>query len=319
MKMRVFLPCLAVVLIIAAPITYRLLNKTPAIPILMFHKVDEFPKDPESITTQQLETFFTYLWELGFSPVNISDILNDRVDSVVPAGRKPVAITSDDSHPSMVFSRQSMPSTAELENNRSFVEILSDSLKPFDLEPRASLFLSRVWDGRISMEPGEYFGGFLPLADILALIDNTPGVDVGNHTVAHPRMANLNAADTRAILEEQRKDFEALGVLEKIVPIVAYPYGQRPSLEGMEEMRSMGFWGAVVTSEARRWYRSVPVCGYDGALLSDRFTLPRASIGAYAYPPRVSETNPTYIKTDPVAVFQSDVLNVIPLIYSVPE
>lgn len=135
-------------------------------------------------------------------------------------------------------------------------------------------------------------------------------------------MNNINAAETRAILEEQRKDFEALGVLKKIVPIVAYPYGPRPSPEGMKEMQSMGFLGAVVTVPGlygRRWYKSVPVCSYNGTLLSDRFTLPRVSIGAYAYPQRATKTDAEYVKTDPVAVFQSDALGGIPNVYSVSK
>lgn len=323
MNMGVLSLILAVGLIAAAAVIYRFTRTTvPAIPIIMFHKVDDSPKDPESIGTRQLEALFTHMWNLGFCPVNMSDILRNRVDDVVPKGRKPVGITSDDSHPSMLFSRHSMPSTATLQNERSFVEVLSDSLKPFGLTPRASLFLGRVGDDRVSTEPDEYFGGCLPLPEALAILDGTPGVEAGYHTVVHKSMTNMNAAETRATLEEQRKDFETLGVLEKVVPVVAYPYGHRPSPEGLEELRDMGFLGAVVTNPGlygRWWRKSVPLCKYNGTLLSDRFTLPRISVGAYAYPRRATDADAAYVAVDPIAVFQNDVLGNIPNMYSVPE
>ena len=294
----------------------------PAIPILMFHKVDDHPQDPESISPQQLEALFTSIWSMGFYPVNMSDILKSRVDSVVPGGFKPVGITVDDAHPSVLFSRFSTPASGqasgELRNSRSFVEVLRDSLKPFGRDPRATVFISRVWDDRISTTPGDYFGGHLSLAGALAMLDATPGLEVGYHTVAHKIMTKMGAEETRAALEAQREDFAKQGVLEKVVPVLAYPYGAPPLPEGLEALRSMGFWGAVLAFPGIHELKhdTLPSCEYNATLLTDPFLLPRVNIGAYAYPYRPADKNAPFVSIDPGADFQKDVLDALPRIYS---
>lgn len=322
MNRRFFLRILAVGLLIAALPTPCLAgNASPAIPILMFHKVDDRPEDPESISPRQLEALFTRMWNLGFYPVNMSDILKNRVDSVVPGGLKPVGITVDDAHPSVLFSRLSTPASGELRNSRSFVEVLRDSLEPFGRAPRATIFIGRVGDDRISTIPGEYFGGYLPLPDALALLDETPGVEAGYHTIAHKSMTAMGAAETRATLEAQREEFATEGVLERVVPILAYPYGHPPLPEGLEELRAMGFWGAALAFPGVREGRhdTSPVCEYDGTLLTDPFLVPRVNIGAYAYPYRPADRNEPFVSLDPWADFQKDVLNAMPSMYVAPK
>lgn len=292
----------------------------PAIPILMFHKVDDQPEDPESISPVQLEALFTRMWSMGFCPVNISDILENRVDGIVPAGLKPVGITMDDAHPSVLFSRSSTPKSGGLKNSRPLVEILHDSLKPFGHAARATIFIGRVWNDRISTVPGEYFGGYLPLAEALALLDETPGIEVGYHTVTHKSMGAMGAAETRSALEAQREDFARQGVLENVVPILAYPYGHRPLPEGLEESRSQGFLGAVLAFPGigEGMYDTLPACEYDGTLLTNPFLIPRVSIGAKAYPYRPADRNTPFVSLDPYDDFKKDVLDALPLLYTVP-
>lgn len=322
MKLPTFLRILAVgLLAVVLPAPGFAGDAAPAIPVLMFHKMDDSPADPESISPRQLEALFTAMWNMGFRPVNVSDILRNRVDGVVAGGFKPVGITVDDAHPSVLFSRSSTPASGELRNSRSFVEVLRDSLAPFGHAPRATIFAGRVWDDRISKVPGEYFGGHLPLADALALLDEMPGVETGYHTIAHESMSGMDAAETRAALEAQRDDFALEGVLEKVVPVLAYPYGHPPLPEGREELRSMGFLGAVLAfpgiGEGRS--DSLPVCEYDGMLATDPFMIPRVSIGAYAYPYRPAEKNASFVPIDPETDFRKDVLDALPRIYVVPE
>ncbi len=144
----------------------------PAIPIIMFHKVTERPKYPEEIRSDQLRQLFTHIFTLGYRPVNMSDILNGKVDRVVAKGYKPLGITADDSHPSILFSRH----TANLDyvqNDESFVDILAECAQSFHCDARATLFLSRQVDDRLFKTPTDYFGGVRPLKDIIETLGKT--------------------------------------------------------------------------------------------------------------------------------------------------
>ena len=256
-----------------------------------------------------------------YPPIEDGKLYRGFIDDVHPVFNlvvKPVGITIDDSHPSVLFSKAT---SHTLRNSRSFVDVLRDSVKPFGYEPRATIFISRVWDDRISKEPGDYFGGYLPLADALALLDETPGLEVGYHTVAHKNMKEMGAAEVRAAIKAQQEDFATQGVLDKVVPILAYPYGLPPLPEGIKELRSMGFSGAVLAfpgvNEGR--YDNLPVVYYDGKLLTDYFLMPRVNIGAYAYPYRPTNKNAPFVPIDPWADFQKDVLDAMQRIYIVPK
>lgn len=63
----------------------------PTIPILMFHRVDDHPRYPEDISTQQLNAVLDNAWKSGYHSVNMSDIILDRVDNIVPKGSRAFA------------------------------------------------------------------------------------------------------------------------------------------------------------------------------------------------------------------------------------
>ena len=291
-------------------------GEVSAIPILMFHKVDDNPRDPESISSEQLAALLAELWRIGFHPVNMSDILDNQVDRVVPKGLKPVGITADDAHRSVVFSRLSR-TDGELPNARSLLEILQDSLKPFGREPRATIFVSRVEDDRITNQQGGYFGNYMPLSVVLQTLEAMPGLEIGYHTVSHTRMLNMDASQVRELIEEQIADFKTLGIVDQVVPVLAYPYGVRPASEGIAELRRMGFKGAVLAfpgvREAR--YDTLPTCNYNGTLLTDPFLIPRVSIGSHIYAPNNSAQKGSYVAIDPLDDFRKDVLEALPNIY----
>lgn len=290
-------------------------NSTPALPILMFHKVDDSPRYPEDISTDQLLTLFDYLWKQGFYPVNMSDILTSQVDALVPRGKKPVGITADDAHRSVVFSQNTAPH-AEQRNARSLVDILCASAKNAGLEARATLFLSCVGDDRISREPEGYFGNTRPLGDILAMLADTPGIETGFHTVPHVRMTNMDGPQVRSLMEQQIADFSRRGVGAKALRILAYPYGIRPSDAGIAALKDMGFLGAVLAfpGNDEAAYTTVPACLYDGSLKTDPFLVPRVCVGARTYS-RKGAVHP-YQPIDPLEDFRKDVENALPLLYT---
>ena len=300
----------------AAPQQERMVQHLPALPILMFHKVDDKPRYPEDIATTQLVALLDLMWKEGFCPVNMSDILENRVDDIVPKGLKPIGITADDAHYSVVFS-QTTAKHGEPRNARSLVEVLAQSLAPFGHAPRATFFLSGVGDDRYSSKAGGYFGNSLPLSDVLDALAVMPGVETGYHTLHHTKMGGLSGAQVRALAQEQMRDFEKLGVLHRVQRILAYPYGVRASEEGRNELRDLGFKGAVLAypgvREAR--YDDLPSCVYDGQLMTDAFLIPRVCIGAYTYAHKVAATGGAHVPIDPLDDFRKDVLKALPQIY----
>lgn len=278
----------------------------PAIPILMFHRIDEKPHSPEGISSEQLTRVLEYAWEQGYYPVNMSDIFLGRVDEIVPRGRMPLGITVDDAHRSVIFSRKTTIH-ADQRNERSFIEIFGDSTTRHNLPPRATLFLSAVV-ARHTGPDGGYFGGQMSLAGVLDALSVMPGVEAAYHTRRHPRMRAMGFKQTRAVMEDQMEQFRALGVLDRIARILAYPYGARPDDQGVQALRELGFLGGVLAFPGVREgrYDEVPLCYYDGRLLNDPFLVPRVGIGALTYAFGAITAGERFREIDPVEDFRKD-------------
>jgi hypothetical protein len=246
-----------------------------AIPVLMFHKLCDRPRSPEEISPEQLDRLFDFIWEQGFAPLNMGDILLGRVDDVLPVGHKALGITVDDAHPSVVYSREEH---RQAMTSHSFVEVFANSAGRAGLAPRATFFLS-----------GEsYFGGKRGLAWVLDQFTPLPGLECGYHTRRHHKMTGWGYQQTHQALKEQMEDFMAKGVFERIPRILAYPYGLPPDDEGLRALEDLDFLGAALAfpgvNEAK--YAGLPVIRYGHAgLLSPRFRIPRVNIGSYIYAP----------------------------------
>lgn len=285
-----------------------------ALPVLMFHKVDDAPRYPEDVSSGQVAALFDALWKQGFCPVNVSDLITGRVDAVVPAGLKPVCLTADDAHPSVLFARNGADDARC--NARSLVEVLVASLEPYGHAARGTLFLGRVSDDRTSPWPGAYFATPRPLAEVLDELEAiAPGMETGYHTVDHTRMNGMGGSEVRALMEAQMTDFTRLGVERRVRRLLAYPYGIRPTDQGIAALKALGFEGAVLAfpgvGEGR--YDDIPSCGYAGELKSDPFLIPRVCIGAYAYA-RKGAPEP-YLPLDPLEDFRKDVTFALPRLY----
>lgn len=286
-----------------------------SVPVIMFHKVDDTPRYPEDIASAQLAAVLNHAWKAGFRPVNVSDLLQNRLDSVVPKGLKPLCITADDSHPSVVFSKKTGHRQAR--NASSLVEVLRQSLIPHTYAPRASFFLTSTADDRAYAKGNGYFGSVQPLPAVLDVLAADPGIETGYHTRTHVNMKGMGAAKVRALLENQMHDFKRLGVLERITRILAYPYGVRPSDEGITALRDMGFLGAVLAypgvNEAR--HTTLPACTYNGTLGTDPFLIPRVNIGAYIYAQAAKARDSKFNDINPLDDFRKDVEQALPHIY----
>ncbi len=291
----------------------RYVDHIPAIPILAFYRVHDTPRFPEDISSSQLANLFSYVWSQGFRPVNISDILLNRVDAVVPKGFKPLGITSDAAHASMIFSTTTAPKGGDkgpLHNAQSFVEIFAASLHNIAV-PRASFFLS-IPKGK---KTSSYFGSVMPFKDIADVLQVMPFVEFGYQTKWYSPLGSLKGDQVRALLEAQMEDFQKMGMLERIAPIISYPFGGKPNEEGMLALRDLKFLGGVLTypGVGEAHHDKVPQCLYDGRLLTNAFLLPRVAIGSHVYAPGNKPTKNPPI--DPVEDFKKDVGRGVPSPY----
>ncbi len=263
----------------------RTVDHVPAIPVLMFYRIVNEPRFPEDISVEQLSRLFTYMWAQGFRPVNISDIILGRVDEVVEKGMKPVGISADAAHASMIFSNITAPQGADsgpLTNEQSFIEILGTTLHNIAL-PRATFFLSL--GSRKATKDSTYFGSIMPLKDIADVLMPMEGIEFGYQTRWHTRLSDLNTTQMTKVIENQIEHLSQLQMLDKVQKVMAYPFGGRPNEDGMLALRNAKFLGGVLTypgvNEAH--YAQVPVCVYDGRLMTDPFLIPRVSIGSHIY------------------------------------
>lgn len=281
------------------------------IPIAMFHKVDDAPRYPEDMASDALASILGYAWDLGFSPVNMSDILLGRVDRVTPRGRKPLGITVDDTHRSVVYTmtRSQHP---DQRNQRSFYEIFVSSTMERGFEPRATLFASENSNDRLP-EPGGYFGNSSAFPLVVKTLAKTPAVEIGYHTRAHKRMTKMGAEETLAALKDQMDQFAQMGLLDRIVKIFSYPYGMPPTDKGVAALKTLGFLGAVEAAPGVNEGRTgeAPLCDYDGKLLADPFHIPRINVGPGGY-----DKNFKIYMADPVSDFDKDIRNRAPLYVS---
>ncbi|MBP5211217.1 MAG: polysaccharide deacetylase family protein [Pyramidobacter sp.] len=288
-------------LLAALAVAYCAWSPKTVVPVLMFHRVHDTPKFPEQSSTAQLTALFNSLWKYGWAPVSVSDLASGRLDSVVPKGKKPVVITIDDGHPSVIYSAAQFPEL-ELGNQKSFLTVLCETAKAYGLTPRGTAFICED-------DAGGYFGAREPLSAALARIHAAaPHFEVGYHTREHRFMKYMTPAQVRDALVSQREQFRALGVLGQIAPVLAYPYGFAPDFGPQALLSELGFTAAVLAFPGRDEYRDdrISFCGYDGVLECDRFLIPRPNIGAVGYAPRTKR----FFPIDPTSDFVKDTAGV---------
>lgn len=147
-----------------------------------------------------------------------------------------------------------------MDQRRQAIVALIGQLKYLPMEQRLTQIDRLVDLGGIAL-PDDLM---MTSAQVIALKD--AGMDIGGHTVNHPILAKLPAAQARAEIAEGKHALEAMIGAE--VPLFAYPNG-KPGVDYLPEhvamARDLGFEGAVSTAAGA------------GKASSDLFQLPRFS------------------------------------------
>ena len=221
-------------------------NELGQIPILEYHHLGP---EPEQFvrTPDQFRADLEWLYDNNFYIVNLHDILADNIN--VPAGKRPVALTFDDS-PASQF---------------SLIELSDGQLA---IDPNCAIgIMERFFvqhpdfgrGGHFSVLPG-YFFDWDPAS---GHPDQTPyiqdkfnwlvanGYEIGNHTMDHANLVELTKEEIKYQLAE------ANNVIHEIVPnvpvkVITLPYGMYPAggddtlLRGFDYEGSHYAWDAAL-------------------------------------------------------------------------
>jgi peptidoglycan/xylan/chitin deacetylase (PgdA/CDA1 family) len=212
-------------------------NELGQIPILEYH---HFGPEPEQFvrTPDQFRADLQWLYDNNFYVVNLHDILDDDIN--VPAGKRPVALTFDDS-PASQFSLMPLSDGQLAIDPNCAVGILE-------------LFFAQHPDfgrgGHFSVLPG-YFFDWTPTEH---RADQTPhieakfrwlvnhGYEIGNHTLDH---ANLAKLDTREVARQLSGANDAIHAVlpDAEIRVITLPYGMYPSGSDATLLRGFEYEG----------------------------------------------------------------------------
>jgi len=187
------------------------------IPVLLYHVVKPDP-DPGNDYQYRLDEFerqMAWLHENGYTTLSVDEYL-DVLDGKAPAPAKPVLITFDD-------------------NTADFTEYVMPVLTRYGM--KAAQFTVTDWIGnRLNMSAED-------MKEIAAR-----GIDVLNHTVSHPMLAELDKAGQREEIAEAGRALEAL--VGRKQDVFAYPYGNYNEVT-IEVLRELGYRAAFIVSDAK--------------------------------------------------------------------
>jgi peptidoglycan/xylan/chitin deacetylase (PgdA/CDA1 family) len=197
--------------------------------VLAYHLIGE-PEDRWQRTPANFRADLERLWAEGYYPVNLRDLAAGNL-SVVPAGKRPVVLTFDDSS---IGQFRILPDRTIDPN--SAVGILLDfhETHPADWPLRATFFVLQDVDA-----PEHVLFGQPELAQqkLQRLIGW--GMEVGSHTISHANLAESSMEEVERQLALSEAGLEALlpgyEVVSLSVPFGAYPQDERVLVGGLYE------------------------------------------------------------------------------------
>lgn len=186
----------------------------------MYHEIGGTPgRDPSlNRTVASFRADLELLHAKGFVPVNLSDVLNDRID--VPAGKSPVVLTFDDGRATQ-FKLNETADALKVDPNCA-VGILEAFAKKYpDWKLRATFFV--LPKSKKTIEPFRQVG--LGAQKIRYLLEK--GMEIGNHSTLHENFSRYTPADIqREVGGAHKALLEA--VPEARIESFALPMGRLP-------------------------------------------------------------------------------------------
>lgn len=215
------LPLIAVA--VACALAYR--RYTREVPVLMYHRVDDVPRNRLTVSPAMFAEQMAYLHDHGFHSITLDELLAYYLQHI-PLPSKPIVLTFDDGYVDNVTS--ALPILRQY-GMCATVCLISDWVdRPNDWEDY----------------PGKVPAHTMSWEQIMAWRD--AGMGIACHTVSHPRLSRLHEADiTRELKVSKRALQEKLG---QPLDYLFYPYGD---FDGRVKdiTRTAGFKGALAIFE----------------------------------------------------------------------
>lgn len=208
-------------------------NELGQIPVLEYHQIGPAPEQFVR-TPDQMRGDLQWLYDNGFYVVNLSDIVNDTLN--VPAGKKPVALTFDDS-PAGQFRLLRLDSGQYLIDPDCAIGIMESFFSKYADFGRGGEFAvlpTMLFDWTtVEAEPDQQQLGQMKLQ---WLVDN--GYELGNHTIDHVSLAGLTNDEIMYQLAESNLAIQQL-VPGAAIDSITLPFGIYP--DGGDDTLFRGF------------------------------------------------------------------------------
>ena len=219
-------------------------NELGQVPILMYHVIGE-PAARFTRTPDQLRGDLQWLYDHGFYVVRLRDVLDNTIN--IPAGRKPVVLTFDDSSASQFRLVRLADGTLNIDSN-SAVGILEDFFAKHPDFGRGAVFAIQsnfIFD----WAPNADESGQTQYAQtkLQWLYDN--GYEFSNHTINHANLSKLDNAEIMRQLATVNDTIERL-VPGARVDTITLPYGMYPSGGNDTLLRGFTYNGKSYTWDA---------------------------------------------------------------------
>ncbi len=203
-------------------------NELGDIPILEFHVIAYAEEDQWTITPDHFRQALQQLYDAGFRPVALNDVLDNRID--IPAGTSPVVLTFDDSSPGQfTFIQQNGQLVVDPNSAVGMIDAFHAAHSDFATRATFNVLPEAA-------EPHKLFGQPEYEAQKLQYLVQH-GYEIGNHTYWHQR---LDEVDDQGV---QKQLALAVKEIDQDVPgykvrTLALPLGVWPT------DRSLAFAGA---------------------------------------------------------------------------
>ncbi|WP_243788896.1 polysaccharide deacetylase family protein [Saccharopolyspora gloriosae] len=188
-------------------------NELGKVPVLMYHRITTDPSSVYDRTPQDFRAELERLNAEGYTPITASEFADGRIN--IPAGRHPVVLTFDDGSTGQFTvdgNGAPAPDTA--------VRILLDTAAAHpEFRATATFF---VFD-----PPFEDPGGRVTLPWL-----HEHGFEVGNHTLDHPNLGQVDSAEAQHEIASMQRIINA-ALPDVPVRSLALPLGMHPDDEAL--------------------------------------------------------------------------------------
>ncbi|MFQ5575861.1 MAG: putative glycoside hydrolase [Anaerolineae bacterium] len=192
-------------------------NLTGAVPVLSYHLIGE-PEGRWQRSPANFRADLARLLAQGYFPVNLQDLASGNL-TMVPAGKRPVVLTFDDSS---IGQFRMLPDGSVDPNSAVGILLAFHQAHPADWPLRATFFVLQAVDAPDRILFGQPEWAVQKLQMLVGW-----GMEVGSHTLSHANLAAAPSPEVRRQLALSRRDLQRLlpgyAVVSLAVPFGLYP------------------------------------------------------------------------------------------------